>query len=141
METHQPSQHALQEFRVPVNIKLSALWTSLMFLYIYVDYFHLYMPGKTQEILAGRVFEFQISQVFLFSALALVAIPALMIFLSLALPARTNRKTNLILALFYIPFSLFNLVGDAWPHMVLGAGMEVVLLGLVIRYAKKWPMA
>lgn len=141
MKTQQPYHRALQEFHVPVNIKLAALWTSLMFLYIYVDYFHLYMPGKTAEILAGNVFEFQINQLFLFSALVLVSIPALMIVFSLVLTARINRKTNLILAWFYIPFSLFNLVGDAWPHMYVAAAVEVVLLIIIIKLAWQWPRA
>lgn len=110
-----------------------------MFLYIYVDYFHLYMPGKIEDIRAGRVFEFDISQGFLLAALASVTIPALMIFLSVALPAKVNRVANIIIAAVYIPYTLFNLVGEAWMHMVFGAVVEVVLLCLIIRYAWKWP--
>ena len=29
----------LRDFRVNVRVRLAALWTSLMFLYIYADYF------------------------------------------------------------------------------------------------------
>lgn len=35
----------LEDVKVNVKLKLAALWASFMFLYIYVDYFHLYMPG------------------------------------------------------------------------------------------------
>ena len=35
-----------------------------MFFYIYVDYLHLYKPGAIDDILAGVVFEFDISQTF-----------------------------------------------------------------------------
>lgn len=130
----------LDEQKVNVRIKLAALWSSFMFFYIYVDYFHLYMPGTLDDILAGRVFKFDISQGFLIAALVSVSIPALMIFLSIALPAKISRLTNLIMATLFIPYSLFNLVGEApWVHMVYGAIIEVILLSLIIRYAWKWP--
>ena len=90
-------------------------------------------------MLSGKVFVFDITQAFLLVALALVIIPALMIFLSVALPAKVNRWTNIIVATVYIPYMLFNLAGEAWLHMMLGALVEVVLLLLVIWYAWKWP--
>lgn len=97
------------------------------------------MPSKIEDILKARVYVFDITQVFLLSALASVTIPALMIFLSVAMPPKTNRWTNIIIAVVYIPFTLFNLAGEAWIHMVFGAIVEVVLLCLIIRYAWKWP--
>lgn len=130
---------ALDEQKVNVRVKLAALWTSFMFLYIYVDYFHLYMPGALEDMLAGRVFEFDITQAFLIAALVSVTIPALMIFLSLSLPAKISRLTNIIVATIYVPYTLFNLVGEAWVHMMIGAAVEVTLLVLIIRYARKWP--
>ena len=130
---------ALEDVKVNVKLKLAALWTSFMFLYIYVDYFHLYMPGSIEDLLAGKVWEFEISQTFLLVGLASVTIPALMIFLSVALPAKVNRWTNIIVSVVYIPYTLFNLVGEAWLHMIFGAVVEVVLLLLMIRYAWKWP--
>src|SRR4051794_12862411 len=46
-----PSRSALEDRRMPVQAKLAAAWTSLMFLYIYVDYLHLYKPGTIDDIL------------------------------------------------------------------------------------------
>lgn len=120
------------------RIKLAALWTSFMFLYIYVDYFHLYMPSALEDMLAGKLFVFKVTQVALLAGLASVTIPALMIFLSVVLTVKVNRWTNIIVAAIYIPFTLFNLAGLAWIHMVFGAVVEVVLLYLIIRYAWKW---
>jgi len=97
------------------------------------------MPHKVEHILKGRVFVLDITQGFLLAALASVTIPALMIFLSVALPAKVNRRMNIIIATVYIPYTLFNLTGETWMHMVLGAVIEVVLLCLIIRYAWKWP--
>lgn len=133
------TEKTLEEIRVSVKLKLAALWASFMFLYIYVDYFHLYMPGTIKDILAGKVFVFDISYVFLQIAMIMVTIPTLMIFLSVALPAKVNRCTNIIVAAVFIPYMLFNLVGEAWAHMYFAAAVEVVLLCLVIRYAWKWP--
>lgn len=73
---------------VPVQAKLAAAWTSFMFLYIYVDYFHLHKPGVIDNLRAGVVFEFDISPTLLTMMLASVAIPALMVMLSMTLPAR-----------------------------------------------------
>lgn len=139
MNTQKTSQNSLEDINVNVKLKLATLWTSFMFLYIYVDHFALYMPGKIADILKGRVFVFDITQVFLLTALASVSIPALMIFLSVALPAKVNRFTNIIVATVYIPYTLFNLAGETWMHMVFGAVVEAVLLCLIIRYAWKWP--
>ena len=129
----------LEDLKVNVKLKLAALWAGFMFLYIYVDYFALYMPGKIKDILAGKVFVFDISQLFLSIALFSVTIPALMIFLSVALSAKANRLTNIIVAAIYIPYTLFNLAGEAWVHMVFGAVVETVLLLLIIHLAWKWP--
>jgi len=129
----------LEDIKINIKVQLAALWTALMFLYIYVDYFHLYMPDSIGDIQAGKMFVFDITQVALLAGLALVTIPALMIFLSVALTAKVNRWTNIIMATVYIPFTLFNLAGEAWIHMVFGAIVEVILLSLIIRYAWKWP--
>jgi Family of unknown function (DUF6326) len=138
MNTQRIAQNTLEDIKVNVKIKLATLWTSLMFLIIYLDYFHLYMPNTIKEIQIGRVFVFNITQGFLLVALASVTIPALMISLSVSLPAKINRWTNIIMATILIPYMLFNLVGEAWIHMVFGAAVEVIILCLIIRYAWKW---
>jgi len=134
-------QNKLEEFKVNIRLKLATLWTSLMFLIIYLDYFHLYMPGSLKDMLAGKVFVFDVTQVFLLAAFAMVTIPAVMIFLSVALPAKIDRWANIIIATVNIPFLLFNLAGVAWIHMVTGAVVQVILSGLIIYYAWKWPRA
>lgn len=133
------SQTSFEDIKVNVKLKLAALWASLMFLIIYIDYFALYMPSNIENILKGKVFVFDITQGFLVGTLTVVTIPALMIFLSVALPAKANRMVNIIIAAVNIPLMLFNLAGEAWAHMVLGAAIEVILLLLVIYYAWKWP--
>lgn len=139
MNVQRIPKNELEDIKVSLKLKLAMLWASLMFLYIYVDYFHLYMPGMIKGIQAGRVFKFDITQGFLSAALISMTLPALMIFLSVALPAKVNRWANIIIAALFIPFTLFNLAGEVWMHMIFGAVVEVILLCLIIRYAWKWP--
>lgn len=124
---------------VSVKLKLAVLWTAFMFLYLYIDYFHLFMPGTLQDLLAGKAFIFEITQTFLLIVLAAVSVPAIMIVLSVFLSAKANRYANIIVAAVYVPFTLFNLAGEVWMHMVLGAVVELIFLLLIIRYAWKWP--
>ena len=131
---------ALHDPPAPVRAKLAAAWTSLMFFYIYVDYLHLYKPGIIDDLRAGIVFEFDTSQTFNVIALTLVGIPALMILLSMTLPARANRTLNLVLASLYIPVSAFNVVGESWLYFYgLGVVVGVILLAYILRSAWTWP--
>ena len=140
MTTPQPTIATFDDQPVPVRAKLAAAWTSFMFLYAYVDILGFYTPGTVTDILDGRVFEFDLSQTFSTSALALVSVPALMIVLSVLLPAGANRVTNLAVAAIYVPVTVFNLVGDSWVFFYgLGVVLELALLALVVRYAWTWP--
>jgi hypothetical protein len=139
MNTIKTPQNTLEDIKVNIKLKLAAFWASFMFLYIYVDHFALYMPKKIAGIIQGKVFVFDISQGFLLAALVSVSIPALMIFLSAALPPKINRGLNITIATILIPYSLFNLAGEAWLHMFYGAVVEVIILCLIIFNAWKWP--
>ena len=133
---------AFQEASIPVQAKLAAAWTSFMFFYIYVDYLHLYEPGVIDDILAGVVFEFDISQTFVVTALMVVGVPALMILLSMTLPARVNRTLNLVVASLCIPIAAFNVVGASWVYFFgLGVVVEVSILAFILRAAWTWPRA
>lgn len=140
MSSSNTPKGGLEDIDVNVKLKLAALWTSFMFLYVYVDIFGFFKPGTIEDILVGKVFTFQITPTFILVGLVSVTIPSLMVFLSVALPARANRWTNIVVGILYIPYSLFNLAGAAgWPHYYFGAAVEVVLLALVLWYAWKWP--
>ena len=129
----------LEDVKINVKIKLSVLWATVMFLYIYVDFFGFYKPGEIENILAGKVWEFEITQAWALGALILMTIPSLMVFLSLALPAKTNRWTNIIVATLYIVVAIGNPIGESWAFIYFGSIVEVVLLSLIVWYAWKWP--
>jgi Family of unknown function (DUF6326) len=142
MGTQTTETNALEDWRVPVKLKLAAAWASFMFLYIYVDYLALYKPGFVDEILGGRVHEFDTGPTFVALALTLIAIPSLMIVLSATLPARVNRTVNLVVAALYIPVSIYNAAGESWTYSYfygLSIGLEVLLLAFILRSAWMWP--
>ena len=127
---------------IPVQAKIAAAWTSFMFLYIYVDLFNLYKPGVVDGILNGLIWRFDISSTLLTIFLASVSIPALMVVLSMTLPARVNRATNLVVASLLIPYSVFNAAGATWEWAFfygLSIGIEVLLLAFILRSAWTWP--
>ncbi|QDP83858.1 hypothetical protein FOH10_29400 [Nocardia otitidiscaviarum] len=139
MRTRQPAT-TLDEQPMPVRAKLAATWTSVMFLYAYVDILNFFTPGVVEDILDGKVFEFDLSQTFSTTALTLMAVPILMVMLSMTLPARVNRIANLIVAALYAPVTAFNALGESWLYFYgLGVVLELALLAVILRYAWTWP--
>lgn len=131
---------AFEDQPIPVKAKLAAAWTSFMFLYAYVDILAFYKPGVVDGILVGKIWEFDVSQTLLTTGIALMAIPIFMVVLSMALPARANRITNLIVASVQVPYAAFNVVGESWTAFYgLGLALELILLALILRYAWTWP--
>jgi hypothetical protein len=130
----------LMEKTIPVQAKLAALWASLMFFYIYVDILSLYQPGVIDGIRDGQVWQLDITQTWAIGALVLMAVPIAMVPLSLTLPARANRLTNLIVATLYAAVSIANAAGETWTYYVIVAvGLEVAALALILRSAWTWP--
>jgi hypothetical protein len=127
---------------IPVQVKLAAAWTSFMFLYVYVDIYGFYKPGVIDDILIGRVFEFDVSATLLTAFIAMLAVPALMVALSAMLAPTVNRFTNLVVASLYIPFTVFNAAGETWEwaaFYAIAIGLELLLLALILRAAWTWP--
>ncbi len=66
-----------------------------------------------------------------------------MILLSATLPARVNRTVNLVVALLFIPASIYNMSGEEnWDYAYfygLSIGLEVLILAFILRSAWTWP--
>lgn len=140
MSARRDGSTELEDLRVPVKVKLAAAWMTFMFLYVYVDILGFYLPGTINDILAGVVWEVDITQTWAVSALALMAVPILMVVLCTLLPARANRVTNLVVAAVYVLISAANALGESWTYYyALAVGLEVAVLGFVLRCAWTWP--
>lgn len=94
----------LEDFKVNIRIKLSALWTAVMFCYIYGDYFELYVPRKVEGLLNGQ--NMLDTPEKLFVATFILTVPALMIFLSLMLSPNLTKWLNIGIGLFFTLFTL-----------------------------------
>jgi len=129
----------LDDVKINVKIKLSVLWATVMFIYIYVDIFGFFEPGSLESILDGKVWVMEITQTWALTGLLLMTIPSLMVFLSLAMNAKANRWTNIIVATLYILVAIGNPIGESWAYIYFGSIVEVVLLSLIVWYAWKWP--
>lgn len=134
------SRRTLSDPPLPLRLKLSALWASLTFCYLYGDYFGLYRPGKLQHMLDGAGPMGPSSQGSLLFVALLLAVPGLMVFLSLVLPVRLVRWLGIGLALFYATFVALTMPGAWWFYLAY-SGIEIVLCLLIVGLAWRWPRA
>ena len=125
---------------LPRRLKLSALWASLTFCYLYGDYFGLYRPGKLQHMLDGAGPMGPSSQGSLLFVALLLAVPGLMVFLSLALPSRSVRWLNIGFAVFYAVFVAITMPGAWWFYLAYSS-IEMLLCLVIVRMAWTWPRA
>ena len=126
--------------KINIKIKLSALWTSVMFCYIYGDYFELYVPKKVEGLISGV--NMLDSPTKLFLASVLLAIPALMIALSILLKPAFNRWLNIIFGILYTLIMVLIAITStsAWyTFYVFLAILESLITLLIVWYAWKWP--
>jgi hypothetical protein len=130
---------ALQDFRAPVKLKVAALWASLMFCYIYGDFFGLFDPGKLAAMNMGRMGPLGIATPeVLIGVSAMMAIPSVMVFLSLVLPPRPDRWINIVLGIAYTAIMLLTMRGAPPFYLFLGV-IEVMLSLAIAWYAWTWP--
>ena len=134
---------AFEDIKVHVRFKLFALWSSVMFFYIYGDYFELYEPGQLQEVISGRMAFGPISQGVLLGMAAVMVIPSLMPFLSLVLPIGVNRWVNIAFGAVYgaimIVVVTLAIRGGGWYFYIFFGLIEITLTVLIVWYAWTWP--
>jgi len=128
----------LELSNVNVRIKISALWTSMLFVFAYVDLFSFFRADIRADIEAGKMSGFTINQSFLLTTTAYIVIPALMVFLSLILRPGVNRIANIALSVVYALTIIAGAIGE-WNYYVLGSAIEVMLLAAIVYYAWTWP--
>ncbi|MGC1494818.1 MAG: DUF6326 family protein [Sulfitobacter sp.] len=123
---------------VDVRFKLSALWTSILFIFAYVDLFSLYRPDVRAGLEMGKIAVFDVSETFLLATTLYIAIPCLMVFLCLVMRPAVNRIANMVIATLYGITIIGAAVGE-WHYYVFGSALEVILLMLIVMFAYKWP--
>jgi hypothetical protein len=128
----------LEPFEVNVRIKISALWTTMLFVFAYVDLFSLYRPDFRADVEAGKISGFVVGQSFLLAITIYIVIPSLMVFGSLVLRPRIDRIANIALSVMYALTIVAGAIGE-WNYYLLGSALEVAALAAIVYYAWTWP--
>ena len=131
----------LHNSRIDEKIVLSALWTSVLLVFAFVDIFGFWREDVINGALGREVpgSGLAIDQVFLALATAYVVVPSLMIVASLLIPAKANRTTNLIVSLSYFASIVVNVLGEGWTYYILGSVVEGLLLLAIAYTVWTWP--
>lgn len=140
---HTKSQGSLADYPINTKIKLALLWASLMFLYIYADYFRLMSPDKLKEMINLQTPVGPATPGLLIIFSLILIIPALMIILSIFLKPAINKWLNIVFGFLYAVISILIVVaafGDQWQmFFVLYNVVELFVLLTIIGQAWKWP--
>jgi hypothetical protein len=137
MATSKARASALSDVKIPVRFKLSALWTAVMLCYIYGDIFSLFKPGTVRDIAAGNT-GFLGTQGGLFASALLMAIPSVMVALSILLAPTINRYANIALGILYTVVILATLQ-HAWAFYIFLGIVEAALTLSIAWIAWRWP--
>jgi hypothetical protein len=140
MTTIRKAGERLVDLDVNPKSKLAGLWVALMFFYLYRDVLGFMEPGHVEDLLAGELAGVRMTQALLLGSAVLMAIPSIMIFLSLALRAQANRWANIILGIVHIAIlggTFF--VGEISTLYAFYAIVEFLLIALIVWHAWKWP--
>ncbi|WP_242107435.1 DUF6326 family protein [Luteimonas aquatica] len=130
----------LEDFKVPAKVRLAMLWASVMFCYVYGDYFALYIPGKLVSMQAGSMGPLgPATQGVLLGTSIMMAIPSLMVCLSLLLAPRVGRALNIVLGLAYAAIMVLASLDSDWHFYRLLGAVEIVLTLSIAWSAWRWP--
>jgi hypothetical protein len=122
-----------------VRIIISALWVSVMFLYVYGDIKSLYKTGFIEDLIAGKAGGMKVNQGFLLVSALLMMVPALMIFLSLTVSYPVIRWVNIVLGVFYSGVMVATmLMKGTWAYYIVFGIVEVALTATIVWYAWTW---
>ena len=142
MNSTKTNTNDLEDFKVNVKIKLSALWVTVMLLYIYGDIFAMFVPGHIESLNSGEMGIGKTTPLKLLAASILMTIPSMMVFLSITVRPKLNRWLNIIFgALYTLIIILTNLTSiDPWSTFNLYFGIiDMVITLIIVWYAWKWP--
>lgn len=121
-------------------LKLSALWASLLFCYVYGDINSFFIPGGyITQSLQGKIGPFAVTQLSMLIISVIGALPCLMVFLSLVLKPSLSRKLNIGLACWQMAANALTFVSSGWAYFIFFGLLESALTVLIIRYAWKCP--
>ena len=114
------------------------LWITLILLYIYCDIFSFHRTGYIDEMIAGMIGPFEVSQESLAVFGLLMIIPVLMIPTCLFLKVKINKWFNIVIGALYTLVNIGNLVGETWIYYWIYGLIEIAITIIIIITAVKW---
>ena len=103
----------------------------MLFIFAYVDIFAFFRADVLEEVLAGKVAVFEVNQTFLALTTLYILLPSLMVALTLTLPRKINRPTNVTLAVLYAITIIGGCIGETWIYYLVGSAFEIILLAII----------
>ncbi len=120
-----------------VQIKLSALWVALTFIWQQGDALRLYSGDVIGGVVdTGNVMSPEM--LWMISAIWMT-IPVVMLLLSLTLKYPVNRWANIIVGIFFVVINLVGLSAYPWGYDKFLIIVGLVFNVLIVWYAWKWP--
>jgi hypothetical protein len=126
----------------PVSIrhKLSGLWASTLFCYVYADYFTLFLKGRIAQINQGIIGPLgEATPGVLVGVSAMMAIPSLMVAMSLVLPTAIARWCNIVAGLLFTLIQGATMVGGGPPFYLFFGTIEMAMTLSIAVMAWRWP--
>ncbi|MEM7484599.1 MAG: DUF6326 family protein [Bacteroidota bacterium] len=126
-----------------IKLKLTSLWTALMFLYVYADFFDEKTPASIESFgnLQTPIGPLTPELLLIFSVILII--PSCMIFLSVFLSPRINKWLNIVIALLWSIMSfalLIDTIGSDWyKFYALYQIVEIFILFMIVWQALTWP--
>ena len=123
-----------------VTIRISALWVAVMLSSLMGDVLRFYEPGIIEQIIAGEVDGMQMTRKGLLLSSIFMAIPIVMVFLSLTLQYPVNRWANIIFSIFVFCFTLIWLLvlKIKSTYKIFLGSVGLVFNALIIWHAYMW---
>lgn len=137
--TRRATRPIFEDIGVPVKLKISALWAAAIFCYVYADFFALHEPGRLANMNAGILAPFGPATAgMMLGVSVMMAVPSVMVFLSLVLPPSANRWFNMALGAIYTIIIILTMIGAPLFYLFFGA-VEVALTSAIVWYGWTWP--
>lgn len=127
---------------LPHRAKLAAMWASLMFCYIYCDYFQLFRKGYLANMNNGLMLPLgEATPGVLLGVSVLMSLPSLMIAASSLLPARFARGANIFVGSLFTLVQTATVIGGAPLFYAYFSAIEIPLTIAIVVMAWRWPKA
>ena len=134
----------LEDIKINIKIKLSALWASLMFMFIYADFISLMIPGRVMGFNDGAMGLGTTTPMKLVIVAVLMSVPALMVYLSLGQRAKFSKVLNILFGAFYaiiMTLTVYSSISEWRNFYILMGVIEIIICLLIVWSAWNWPKA